>query len=213
MGRQRRISSKVTEREKMISGMLYKTSDPELVRLRDLARNASIRYNQTTEDQKDERRRILKELLGSIGEGSEIYPNVHFDYGCNTYIGDNCFINFNCVFLDCAEIRIGNNVFIGPNVLLLTPIHPLLARERNIRVDEDGTRYMIEKAAPITIEDNVWLGGGVTITPGVTIGHDSVIGAGSVVTKDIPSGVVAAGVPCRVIREITEEDSLFKAFE
>lgn len=199
----------MTEREKMISGKLYKTSDPELVRLRNFARNASIKYNQTTEDQKEERQKILKELLGHIGEGSEIYPYVQFDYGCNTYIGDNCFINFNCVFLDCAEIRIGNNVFIGPNVSLLTPIHPLLAKERNIRIDEDGTRYMIESAAPITIEDNVWLGGGVTITPGVTIGHDSVIGAGSVVTKDIPPGVVAVGVPCRVIRQITEEDSVF----
>ena len=198
----------MSEKEKMLSGELYKTSDEELVRQRDLARNASAQYNHTTEEEKERRQEILKELLGSLGEGVEIFPVVQFDYGCNTYIGDNCYINFNCTFLDCAEIRIGNNVFIGPNVSLLTPIHPLLAKERNVRIDENGQRYMIEFCKPITIEDNVWFGGGVTVTPGVRIGHDSVIGAGSVVTRDIPPGVIAAGVPCKVIREITEQDSV-----
>jgi maltose O-acetyltransferase len=198
----------MTEKEKMLSGKLYKTSDEELVKQRDLARNVSALYNQTTEDQKERRQEILKGLLGSMGEGVEIFPSVQFDYGCNTYIGDNCYFNFNCTFLDCAEIRIGNNAFIGPNVSFLTPIHPLLARERNVQVDENGQNYMMEYCKPITVEDNVWFGGGVTVTPGVTIGHDSVIGAGSVVTKDIPPGVIAAGLPCRVIREITEQDSI-----
>jgi maltose O-acetyltransferase len=196
----------MTEKEKMLSGKLYKTSDKELVRQRDLARNTSTRYNRTTEEEKNVRQEILESLLGALGEGVEIFPNVQFDYGCNTYIGSNCYINFNCTFLDCAEIRIGNDVFIGPNAALLTPVHPLLARERNVRIDENGERYMIEYCKPITIEDNVWFGGNVTVNPGVTIGHDTVIGAGSVVTKDIPPGVFAAGVPCRVIREITEED-------
>lgn len=200
----------MTEKEKMLSGKIYKTSDKELVQQRDIARNASARYNQTTEDQKETRQQILKELLGSLGEGVEIFPTVQFDYGSNTYIGDNCYINFNCTFLDCVEIRIGNNVFLGPNVSLLTPIHPLLARERNVRIDEHGEKYMLESCKPITIEDNVWFGGNVTVTPGVTIGHDSVIGAGSVVTKNIPPGVVAAGVPCKIIREITEQDSVLE---
>ncbi|WP_148466897.1 sugar O-acetyltransferase [Paenibacillus senegalimassiliensis] len=199
----------LTEKQKMLAGMLYKTSDEELVKQRDIARNASTRYNHTTEEQKEERREILEGLLGSLGKDIELAPIVQFDYGCNTYIGDNCYINFNCTFLDCAEIRIGNNVFLGPNVSLLTPVHPLLASERNFRFDDQGERYLIESCKPITIGDNVWFGGNVTVTPGVTIGHDSVIGAGSVVTKDIPPGVVAAGVPCRVIREITEADSVF----
>lgn len=121
------------------------------------------------------------------------------DYGCNTYIGARCYINFNAVFLDCAEIRLGNDVFAGPNVSFLTPVHPLLAKERNVRMAPDGHHYMIETCRPITVEDNVWLGGDVTILPGVTIGHDSVIGAGSVVTKSILPGVVAAGNPCKII--------------
>jgi len=200
----------MTEREKMLSGKLYKTSDEELVKQRDLARNASSRYNSTTEEEKKERQEILKGLLGHLGEGVKIFPSVQFDYGCNIYIGDNCYINFNCTFLDCAEIRIGNNVFIGPGASFLTPVHPLLAEERNVRVDENGQKYMMEYCKPITIEDNVWFGGGVTVTPGVTVGHDTVIGAGSVVTKDIPSGVIAAGVPCNVIREITEQDRIEK---
>lgn len=196
----------MTEKEKMLSGKLYDTSDTELENLRDIARDASEKYNRTSESEKVGRRKILEELLGAFGAGSEIYPTVKFDYGCNTYIGDRCYINFNAVFLDCAEIRLGNDVFVGPNVSFLTPIHPLLARERNIRTAADGHFYMIESCKPITVEHNVWIGGSVTIMPGVTIGHDSVIGAGSVVTKDIPSGVIAVGNPCRVLREITEAD-------
>lgn len=137
-----------------------------------------------------------------------MYPNVRLDYGCNTYIGSNCYFNFNCIFLDCAEIHVGDNVFVGPNVLFLTPIHPLLAEERNRRVDRDGHIHLFEYCKPIEIESNVWIGGGAIVNPGVTIGHDSVIGSGSVVTKDIPSGVIAAGVPCKVIRKVTEEDKM-----
>lgn len=201
----------MTEKEKMLAGIVYDTSDPELVRLRNIARDSSQAFNRTLESQTEERRRILEHLLGSFGEGTEIYPTVKFDYGCNTYIGKYCYINFNAVFLDCAEIHLGDNVFVGPNTSFLTPVHPLLSRERNIRIAPDGHTYMLLTCRPITVESNVWLGGNVTVMPGVTIGHDSVIGAGSVVTKNIPSGVVAAGNPCRVLREITEEDSLFHA--
>lgn len=197
-----------TEREKMISEELYDISDPELVELRDIARDMAKKYNQTAEHEKEERRELLTGFLGSFGEHSEIFPDVNFDYGCNIYIGERCYINFNTVFLDCASIHIGNDIFIGPNVSFLTPIHPLIAEERKVHFTAKGNPYNYIIAKPITVEDNVWIGGDVSILPGVTIGRDSVIGAGSVVTKDIPSGVIAVGNPCRVIRKITEADSV-----
>ena len=128
----------------MLAGILYDTSDPELVSLRNIAWDSSEAFNRTLESQTEERRRILGGLLGSLGEGTEIYPTVKFDYGCNTYIGKYCYVNFNAIFLDCAEIRLGDNVFVGPNTSFLTPIHPLLARERNIRIAPDGHTYMLE---------------------------------------------------------------------
>lgn len=198
----------MTEREKMIAGDWYDVSDPWLVAQRDLARNTAEEYNLTKATETSRRRQILESILGAIGEDVEIYPSVKFDYGCNIYLGDRVYINFNAVFLDCAEIRIGNDVFIGPNVSFLTPIHPLLPRDRNQRVKEDGTLYMLEAASPITIGNDVWIGGDVTFLPGVKVGDGTVIGAGSVVTKDIPSGVLAVGNPCRVVRELTEEDGI-----
>lgn len=198
----------MTEMEKMLSGAYYDPSDPELTSRRKNARNTAARFNATTEDQQVLRRILLKGILGGIGEGCELNPNVRFDYGCNVYMGDRCYFNFDTTFLDCAEIRFGNDVFVGPGVSFLTPVHPVLARERNLRQDADGRTYNLEAAKPIRVEDNVWIGGNVTVLPGVTIGHDSVIGAGSVVTRDIPSGVIAVGNPCRVLRPITEEDSV-----
>lgn len=121
----------MTERENMLSGLLYDPSDPELSRRRDVARNLAAAFNRTTEEEKETRQKILKQLLGSLGEWTELYPNVQFDYGCNTYLGNRCYVNFNSTFLDCAEIRLGDDVFVGPNVSFLTPIHPLLARERS----------------------------------------------------------------------------------
>lgn len=202
-----RINQTMTEMEKMLNGQWYDTSDPQLTTQRDYARDMSEKYNRTTESETQLRQDLLKQLLKSIGEQTELHPSIKFDYGCNTSIGDRCFINFNSVFLDCAKISLGNDIFVGPNTSFLTPIHPLLARERNRRTAPDGHSYMLECCKPITVEDNVWLGGDVTVLPGVTIGHDSVIGAGSVVTKDIPPGVVAAGNPCRVLREISEDDA------
>lgn len=202
----------MTEREKMIGGYLYDPTDAELCRLRTRARQAAIRYNNSGEEKQELRQEILEELLGAKGDNLYIEPNIRFDYGSNTYIGDDCYFNFDCIFADCAEIRIGSQVFVGPRASFLTPIHPLLARERNVRQDADGRKYDLEYCKPITIEDNVWLGGNVTVNGGVTIGHDSVIGSGSVVTRDIPSGVLAAGVPCRVIRPITEEDKMDAEF-
>ena len=131
------------------------------------------------------------------------------DYGIYTTIGERCFANFNFTVLDCCPVTIGNDVFFGPNCTIATPIHPLLNEERKLRYKEDGTLYDLEYAAPITIEDGCWLASGVTVCGGVTIGKGCVIGANSVVTRDIPAGVFAAGNPCRVIREITEQDSIY----
>lgn len=162
----------------------------------------------TNEDETILRTKMLQDVLGHLGEGSEINPDIKLDYGCNTYIGDWCYINFNSVFLDCAEIHLGNNVFVGPSVSFLTPLHPMLAGQRNVRFTKDGRPYTLESAKPIMIEDSVWICANVAVLPGVTIGHDTVIGAGSVVTRDIPPHSFAAGNPCRVIREITEADSM-----
>lgn len=198
----------MTERENMLSGLLYDPSDPELTRRRDVARNLAAAFNRTTEEEKETRQKILKQLLGSLGEWTELYPNVQFDYGCNTYLGNRCYVNFNSTFLDCAEIRLGDDVFVGPNVSFLTPIHPLLARERILRFTPDGRPYTKEACKPIAVGNRVWIGGNAVILPGVTIGDDTVIGAGSVVTRDIPAGVLAVGNPCRVLREITEKDRM-----
>lgn len=198
----------MTEKEKMISGMMYDAYDKELTAAREHIRQLAIEFNRTNEYEKEKRQEILKSLVGSLGKNVHFEPNVRFDYGFNTTIGDNCSFNFDSVFLDCAPIKIGNNVLVGPNVSFLTPIHPLVSEERNMRIYEDGSVHLFEYAKPITIGNNVWLCGGVTVNAGVTIGDDVVIGSGSVVTKDIPSGVVAAGVPCRVIRKITDEDRM-----
>ena len=198
----------MTEREKMVAGMLYDSADQELQDLRERCVHLCKKFNDLSELRAAEQKEVLKELLGSVGEHLWIRPPLRLDYGCNVYLG-NVSINFNCTMLDVAPIRIGDNVQIGPNVSFFTASHPLLAKERNAQFDETGRRYTLEYGKPITVEDNVWIGGGTIINGGVTIGHDAVIGAGSVVTKDIPAGVVAAGVPCRVIRPLTEEDSMF----
>ena len=198
----------MTEREKMVAGMLYDSADQELQDLRERCVHLCKKFNDLSELRAAEQKEVLKELLGSVGDRLWIRPPLRLDYGCNVYLG-NVSINFNCTLLDVAPIRIGDNVQIGPNVSFFTASHPLLAKERNAQFDENGRRFTLEYGKPITVEDNVWIGGGSIINGGVTIGHDAVIGAGSVVTKDIPAGVVAAGVPCRVIRPLTEEDAMY----
>ena len=145
-----------------------------------------------------------------FGEKIEAYLQgpIQFDYGFFTKIGKNSFANFNFTVLDCAPVIIGENVFFGPNVSLLTPVHPLRFQDRNMYINAAGKATDKEYARKIVIEDNCWIAGNVTVCGGVTIGSGSVIGAGSVVTRDIPSNVIAAGNPCRVIREITEDDDL-----
>jgi acetyltransferase-like isoleucine patch superfamily enzyme len=183
-----------TEKEKMLSGELYRVDD-ELTKERNQAQLLTFEYNQTSPIETDKRRKILEELLGSIGENVTIEAGFRCDYGKNISIGDNVFINFNFVALDCNKITIGNDVMIAPNVGIYTATHT---------VSPDIRKQLLEFAKPITICNGVWIGGGVSILPGVTIGENSVIGAGSVVTKDIPPNVVAYGNPCKVVKNINE---------
>lgn len=198
----------MTEREKMLSGQFYDPTDPELCELRRVGRNAAAQFNTTNEDQKVLRQILMKRMFGTVGEETYCCPDVHVDYGCNVHLGDGCEFNFNTTFLDCAEIRFGDHVLVGPNCSFLTPLHPMLSRERGPRQAPDGHWTSYERSKPIHVCSNVWIGGNVTVLPGVTIGEGSVIGAGSVVTRDIPAGVLAVGNPCRVVRPITEEDSV-----
>ena len=195
------------EKEKMLAGLIYDPADQELAELRQKAHRLSKEYNDRLETD-EERVRLLDELLPNKGMNVYLQGPVQFDYGCFTTIGDNSYANFNFTCLDCCPVKIGSNVFMGPNVSLLTPVHPLRYQDRNIYERKDGVNTDKEYAKPITIGDNCWIAGNVTVCGGVTIGNGSVIGAGSVVTHNIPDGVFAAGVPCKVIRKITEADSL-----
>ena len=182
-----------SEREKMVAGELYDPLDPELVAGRVRARDLCQALNGTREGEVEERRRILRELFGGGGESVWMQPPFFCDYGANIELGERVFFNFNCVVLDVCPVRIGSFTLFGPGVQVLTPMHPFDAQLR--RKQEFGK--------PITIGSDVWVGGGAIILPGVRIGSRAVIGAGSVVTRDVPDDVFAAGNPCRTIREIT----------
>lgn len=182
----------MTEKEKMINGLPYDPRDAELARLRKASKTACAAYNLLPPDSEGMEAALMA-MLGAVGKNSWIEQGFKADYGFNIFLGDNVFINYNCVMLDCAPVKIGDNVFIGPNCGFYTAVHPLKAAERNT---------CFETAKPITVCDDVWLGGNVTVLPGVTIGKGAVIGAGSVVTKDVPPGCVAVGNPCAVIKEL-----------
>ena len=155
----------------------------------------------------EKRKQILDELMPNRKEGAYLQGPVYFDYGLNTSVGKNFYANFNFTCLDCAKVTIGDNVFLGPNVSILTPVHPFLHEERNPYQREDGV-WTDEYAKPIVIKSNTWICGNVTICGGVTIGEGCVIGAGSVVTRDIPDNSLAVGNPCRIIRKLSEKDSI-----
>jgi len=197
----------MTEKEKMLAGKIYDPSEPELVGLRQKAHRLCLEYNQLPETDK-KRDELMRELGVAGGENAYFQGPVQFDYGCFTTVGEGFYANFNFTCVDCCPVTIGDNVFVGPNVSLLTPVHPFRWQDRNPYKKPDGTVTDKEYARPITIGDNCWIAGNVSVCGGVTIGEGSVIGAGSVVTRDIPPHSLAAGVPCRVIREITEADSL-----
>src|ERR1700754_4860221 len=183
-----------TEREKMLAGELYDPMDPGLIAARAHARDLCRALNASRETEQEARRRILRELFGTGGDSVWMQPPFFCDYGSNIELGERVFFNFNCVVLDVCRVRIGDFSLFGPAVQIYTPMHPLNAELR--RKQEYGK--------PVDIGSDVWVGGGAMILPGIRIGSRTVIGAGSVVTRDIPDGVFAAGNPCRVIREITE---------
>ena len=181
------------QKERMLRGELYLWNDPELWADYQRAQLLVERFNAISVVDVDARRELLRDLLGSVGESTEIRPPFRCDYGYQTSVGDRTFVNYGAVFLDVAEIRVGSDVQIATCVQLLTATHPL---------DPDTRRAGWESGHPIVIEDGAWLGGGVIVCPGVTIGENTVVGAGSVVTRDLPAGVLAVGNPCRPVREL-----------
>lgn len=188
----------MNEAEKAAAGLLYDANyDVDLLKQRDDAKLKLFTFNHTPFTEKEKREEILTRLLGKHGKNVNIEGPFYCDYGYNIEIGENFYANVNLTILDGAKVRIGDNVFIAPNVGIYTAGHPLDARRRNL-----GLEY----ALPVTIGDDVWIGAGVNILPGVNIGKGSVIGAGAVVLKDVPDGVLVAGNPARVIRAINEED-------
>ena len=196
----------MTEKEKMLAGKLYDPFTEDMPALRHKAHELCRQYNLLDESD-PARAEILRELIPD-NNGVYLQGPVWFDYGCLTSFGKNCYANFNFTVLDACPIRIGDNVFFGPNVTLVTPVHPFLPAERNQFECPDGRMTDLEYAKPLVIGSDCWIAASVTVTGGVTIGEGCVIGAGSVVTRDIPAHSFAAGVPCRVIRPITEADSV-----
>lgn len=182
-----------TEKQKMLTGELYNALDSQLVKERRQARDLIKELNESRDAEQERRVEIFNLLFASIGRDIWIEPPFYCDYGSNITLGDNVYFNFNCVILDPANVVVGDNVLFGPNVQIYTATHPLSSLER---------QRGLELAKPIEIGSDVWIGGSTIISPGVTVGSRSVIGAGSVVTKDIPQDVFAAGNPCRVIQEI-----------
>jgi maltose O-acetyltransferase len=188
-----------SEKEKMLSGELYNAYEEQLSQERVNTRLLIKKYNDSREDQQEDRKVILEELIPAAGGGLIIQPPFYCDYGTNIEIGENVFFNFNCVVLDVMAVKIGSRTLFGPNVQIYTATHPLDYMER-----ASGLEY----AKPIKIGEDVWIGGSSVICPGVTIGDRTVIGAGSVVTKDIPADVFAAGNPCKIIRYLKEESQI-----
>jgi maltose O-acetyltransferase len=194
----------MSERDRMLRGELYNSRDESLLATAHRTRALLAAFAATPSADGAKRRAILEQMLGGVGAEVWIEPPFFCDYGENIYIGDRTFVNFNCVFLDSAEIRIGADVLLGPGVQLLTPSHPLRAVDRIVAADQRtvGQSPYRTNALPISIGDRVWIGAGTILLPGITIGNDVTIGAGSVVTSDIPPNTLAVGHPCRVQRSL-----------
>lgn len=203
----------MTEEERIFKGMLFASEEAELVEKKRKAHRLSQQYNLLFEEDSEKRNQILKDLVSEIGDGTFMLGPVHFHYGCHTKIGAHCFMNFNFTVQDDAMVTIGSYNNFGPNVTIVTPMHPMIAEERRGMICSDGVERFLCYARPVTIGNDCWFGANVVVCPGVTIGDNCVIGAGSVVTRDIPSGSFAAGAPARVIRTITEQDSVRNMFE
>ena len=203
----------MTEEERIFKGELFASEVPELVAKKLKAHRLSQEYSNLFEEDTAERERILHDLLAIVGEGTFMLGPIRFHYGCHTRVGSHCFMNFNFTVQDDACVTIGNHCNFGPNVTIVTPMHPMLPEERRGLVCSDGVERFLCYAKPVTIGSDCWFGANVVVCPGVTIGDNCVIGAGSVVTKSIPSNSFAAGVPARVIRPITEKDSICSLFD
>ncbi len=202
----RKIENKEELRE--LSGKLYNPSDPYLVSLKRKSHVLSQKFNQTTEEDLEYRRELLREIFPDIKENFGFNGPIQIHYGVHTHIGKDFFANFNFTVQDDGEVFIGDNCDFGPNVTIVTPQHPLLPDERKSLKNDRGEACRLCYAEPVRIGNRVWLGAGVTVCPGVTIGDNCVIGAGSVVTKDIPANSIAVGSPARVIRTLSEADSV-----
>jgi len=196
------------EEDKIRAGILFCPADPELTAIKLKTHNLNTDYNQTYEHETEKRLAILQQIFLEFGENSFIQGPIAILCGVHTKIGKNFFGNFNLTIQDDAEVIIGDNCNFGPNTTIVTPSHPLIASERKAMRAEDGQIRHLCYARPVHIGNDCWFGANVTVCPGVTIGERCVIGAGSVVTKDIPADSLAAGVPCRVLRKITDSDSL-----
>lgn len=196
----------MTEKEKMLAGEPYDPTDKELTELRVRAHRLSQEYNMTYETDEEKRKEILDQLLPDRGEGTYLQGPVQFDYGVFTKVGRSFYANFNFTVLDTCPVIIGDNVFFGPNCTVATALHYFDPVLRRMRTREDGTPYDIEFGKPVTIGNDCWIASNVVICAGVTIGENCVIGAGSVVTRDIPPNSLAAGNPCRVIRRIEAKE-------
>ncbi|WP_418256515.1 sugar O-acetyltransferase, partial [Gordonibacter urolithinfaciens] len=192
-------------------GAWFDSADPALMRDHIRACEVMARFNAQQGMLDADRMKMLHGFLGAVGEGSSLSTGAQVDYGYNLFLGRNCFFNFNCTFLDGAPITFGDDVGVGPGCSFVTPLHPLLARERARCEDAGGTGHVWERSLPITVESGVWIAANVTVNAGVTIGEGAVIGSGSVVTRDIPPRTLAYGNPCRPVRAITEADSVADA--
>ena len=196
------------EEERLAAGLLFCPGDPELKAIKLRTHKLNQDYNRLYEDETEARAAILAQILGEMGEGTFLQGPITFHYGVHTKIGKGCFVNFNFTVQDDAEVTIGDRCNFGPNVTIVTPIHPMVVAERNKMLCPDGVVRRLCYAKPVHIGNDCWFGANVVVCPGVTVGDGCVIGAGSVVVKDIPANSFAAGNPCRVIREITEADSM-----
>ena len=202
----------MTEEERIFSGKLFASEAPELIAKKEKAHKLSQDYNHLYEKDEEARKEVLQNLLNGIGEGTRMLGPIHFHYGCHTTVGRGCFMNFNFTVQDDARVTIGDHTNFGPNVTIVTPLHPMLPNERSCMVCSDGETRFLCYAKPVAIGNDCWFGANVVVCPGVTIGDNCVIGAGAVVTRDIPANSFAAGVPARVIRTITEKDSIRNLF-
>ena len=187
----------MTDKEKMLAGEYYLGWDKDLTSERETAKDLLYDFNSLKPSKREERGKMIEKLFGKVGKGCWIESPFNCDYGYNITVGDNFYTNSNCCILDCAKVTIGNNVLIGPNVGIYTPSHAF---------EKEARAKGYEQSLPVEIGDDVWICGSVTIKGGVKIGSNTIIGAGSVVTKDIPDNVIAAGVPCTVLRKMTDQD-------